>query len=256
MNKTHHIIAALLSAFFVCTGCSDDPTAAFIPVEKAWKKIKNELGIAAILDQYKRYSLGMEELIIRDFFQDRQGLFFVDVGCAWPVKASNTYYLEKHLGWTGIGIDALNSYAAEWKEKRPRSKFFCHLVSNTSGESTSFFKSEEAGISSVHESIADGTFFGVNLDTKELHLTSITLNDLLDREGINSVNLLSIDVEGHEVEVLEGLDLDRFSPELIVIEIMGPNKERVTQYMNQHGYYLIERYEPLDDINLYFSRTP
>ena len=54
----------------------------------------------------KRYSQHNEELIIRDFFQDRREGFFLDVGCAWPIRNSTTYYLEKHLGWSGIGIDA------------------------------------------------------------------------------------------------------------------------------------------------------
>ena len=45
----------------------------------------------------KLYSQFDEELIIRDFFQDRRGGFFLDVGAAWPLRNNNTYYLEKHL---------------------------------------------------------------------------------------------------------------------------------------------------------------
>ena len=45
------------------------------------------------LAEQSRYSLFDEELIIRDFFQDRKGGFFVDVGCAWPGKANNTYWI-------------------------------------------------------------------------------------------------------------------------------------------------------------------
>ena len=50
------------------------------------------------------YSQSQEEVIVRDFFQDRRDGVFLDVGCASPVTNSNTYYLEHHLGWTGIGI--------------------------------------------------------------------------------------------------------------------------------------------------------
>ena len=45
------------------------------------------------------YSQHGEELIIRDFFQDRRDGVFLDVGAAWPVHYSNTYYLESELGW-------------------------------------------------------------------------------------------------------------------------------------------------------------
>ena len=47
-----------------------------------------------------------EELIIRDLFQDRRNGFNLDVGCAAARKRSTTFLLEKHLDWSGIGIDA------------------------------------------------------------------------------------------------------------------------------------------------------
>ena len=90
-------------------------------ISAEWKKMKGASGRTGILAEKPRYSLFTEELVIRDFFQDREGGYFVDVGCAWPVHASNTYYLEKHLGWSGIGIDALADYVGAWGEERPRS---------------------------------------------------------------------------------------------------------------------------------------
>ena len=74
------------------------------------------------------YSMHKEETIIRDFFQDRRGGFFLDVGCWHPILASNTYYLEEHLGWSGFGVDALPEMARKWKRNRPASKFFNYIV--------------------------------------------------------------------------------------------------------------------------------
>jgi len=54
----------------------------------------------------KFYSWNNEELIIRDFFADRKGGFFLDIGCVHYRDSSNTYYLEKHLRWSGIAVDA------------------------------------------------------------------------------------------------------------------------------------------------------
>jgi len=256
MHKSMYAVFSILaSALLAFSGCSGDQITPDKAVGKVWMKIKNKLGFAEILEQQKHYSYGNEELIIRDFFQDRQGLFFVDVGCAWPVKDSNTYYLEKHLGWMGIGIDALADYAAEWKEKRPRSKFFSCLVSSTSGENIDFYKSEETGLSSVNEWIADGKLLGIKLQNEKKSTPTIALNDLFDREGISTINLLSIDVEGHELEVLAGLDLNRFAPELIVIEVLLFNREKAMRHLQQYGYHPIKRYEALDKINMYFTRA-
>ena len=82
----------------------------------------------------------------------------------------------------------------------------------------------------------------------------ITLNDLLDREGIKKIDLLAMDIEGHELNALAGFDIERFSPDLIVIEGRMRRGDMLKQYFNQHGCELIERYVPFDYVNLYFCR--
>src|SRR6267143_495697 len=51
------------------------------------------------------YSEHAEEWLIRDFFRDQRGGFFVDVGSYDYKKFSNTYYLDQVLGWSGLAID-------------------------------------------------------------------------------------------------------------------------------------------------------
>src|SRR5207344_368728 len=96
----------------------------------------------------KLYSQHDEELIIRDFFQDRRDGFFLDVGCAWPKKSNNTFYLEDQLGWSGIAIDALPEYAQPWRKRR-NSKFFNYVVTDHSDTIETFYRSELLGISSI-----------------------------------------------------------------------------------------------------------
>jgi hypothetical protein len=52
------------------------------------------------------YGHGNEELLIRHFFAERRDGVDIDVGCFDYKDWSTTYYLEKHLGGTGIGVDA------------------------------------------------------------------------------------------------------------------------------------------------------
>lgn len=202
-----------------------------------------------ILAEQKRYSLFDEELIIRDYFQDRRDGFFVDVGCAWPIKASNTYYLEKHLGWKGIGIDALDDYAPLWERDRPGSKFFAYLVTDRSGGFGTFFKSPNTGLSSTDRKSASGSHFGDSLEPVEVKIPQITLDDLLAREGVTKIDLLSMDIEGHEPEALEGFSVQRYHPELVVVEGKSP---RVARYFRRHGYERLRKYEPYDNVNRYF----
>ena len=159
----------LVTAILVALGCSDEPRNVEItPNEVADPKLKaaerrlrasfeyfsKQPGRTGILAEKNHYSLFSEELMIRDFFQDRKNGFFIDVGCAWPIKASNTYYLEKNLGWTGIGIDALDDFADGWKKERPASRFFAYLVSDQSDRDGTFYKSEGLGFSSTNRAHA------------------------------------------------------------------------------------------------------
>lgn len=208
-------------------------------------------GRTGILAEDRRYSTFDEELIIREFFQDRRNGFFLDVGCAWPVTASNTYYLEKHLGWKGIAIDALQEYAKDWKTERPDSRFFNYLVTDHSGASHTFFKSPDSGLSSTSRHWASAHWLGMSLKPEEIQVRPITLNDLLEREGVEKIDLLAMDLEGHELQALEGIDLERFQPELVVVE--SPSQS-VLRYFDQYGYEMLERYVAFDIVNRYFRR--
>ena len=221
-------------------------------IQKQKADLRKVPGRVGLLAEKKLYSLFDEELIIRDFFGDKREGFFVDVGCAWPIIANNTYYLEKHLGWTGIGIDALSDYAEAWQRDRSASKFFNFLVSDKSSDNAVFFKSQSMGLSSADIGRADGTHFGGKLEVEEISLPSISLNDLLDREGIETIDLLAMDIEGHELTALHGFDIDRFRPALVVTEGRRP---AVAAFFAEHGYEVIERYRPFDTVNDYYRRV-
>ncbi|MGE4608210.1 MAG: FkbM family methyltransferase [Myxococcota bacterium] len=227
------------------------PSNLISTIARMREQLRNVPGRTGILAETRQYSLFDEELIIRDFFQDREGGFFVDVGCAWPIKASNTYYLEKHLGWKGIAIDALREYASDWERERPATKFLSYLVTDHSGTEDTFFKSQSLGLSSAERRRADGRHFGDTLEVEEILVPSTTLDDLLAREGVTKIDLLAMDIEGHELKALRGLDIDRFRPELVVAE---GKRLGVTAYLDEHGYEVIERYQPFDFVNAYYQR--
>jgi hypothetical protein len=94
----------------------------------------------AIPDRSKKlYSQNDEELILRDFFDDREGGFFVDVGSYHWEELSTTYFLEKYLGWSGIAIDAQAGFAEGYKKYRPKTKFFSYAVTDHSGDTLKLY---------------------------------------------------------------------------------------------------------------------
>lgn len=204
----------------------------------------------------KLYSQENEELIIRHFFGDRRGGFFVDVGCYDWKQLSTTLYLEKHLGWSGIGVDANAQHARGYQENRPNTRFLNYIVTDHSDTEETFFLAVGAeGVSSTSDRfIRDffASFFpGAEPEIREVTVPTITLDDLLARNGVSRIDFLSMDIEGHEPAALAGFDIERFRPELVCIESPGHPGE-IAAYFEAHGYERIDAYLAHDPVNRYY----
>src|SRR5262245_57305598 len=182
-----------------------------------------------VLSEKPHYSHGKEELVIRDFFKDRRGGFFLDVGCWHPIQDSNTYYLEEHLGWSGIGVDALPEMARKWKRNRPASKFVNYIVTDHVGGPETFYRATEySDISSIEKPAkAPG---GDTVTAEEVKVPTTTLTRLLEDNGVTKVDFVSIDIEGAEPLALTGFDIERFKPELLCVEAKVTNREFLARY--------------------------
>jgi hypothetical protein len=78
------------------------------------------------------------------------------------------------------------------------------------------------------------------IETYDLSVPCATLSSLLDRHGMHSVDLLSLDVEGYEVNVLKGLDFTRHRPRFILIE---------ARYRDDVHAFLSKRYELVAELS-------
>jgi FkbM family methyltransferase len=200
--------------------------------------------------QYARFK---EEPIVRHFFRDRGNGFFVDIGCYKPVEFNVTNYLEQHLGWSGIAVDAQRQLAPLWKKSRPRSKFFAYAVTDQSGKTITF---HEAGpISSTEMDIIEfwGETRGKKIPVRDLEVPTITIDDLLEAEGIEHIDFLKIDINGTEPTALAGFDIKRYRPELVHVEAHAKNHESLMKYFEENDYERIDAYLKYDQVNWYFT---
>ncbi len=206
--------------------------------------------------EQKLYSQGDEELIIRDFFQDRREGFFLDVGAADFKSNRTTYYLEKHLDWSGMAIDALPEYAPAYEKKRPKTRFFNYIVTDHSGTVDEFYRVK--GVPDLSSTIKDRKWDGKVLPAETILVPSITLNDLLKREGVETIDFMSMDIERGAPKALAAFDINRFKPALVCIEAgAGEDFHRVVAgYFAERGYERIDRYLKHDWANWYYQPKP
>jgi FkbM family methyltransferase len=198
----------------------------------------------------QHYSAYAEEWIIRDFFRDMRGGVFADIGAAdWRV-GSNTYTLERDLGWSGLAVDAAPGYAEGWRRNRPRSRFVQAIVDAVDGQPrTLYFLPEQPIMSSV-----DKTFTAMFAGTPQtVRGTSARLDTLLAQAGITKLDFLSMDIEQAEPEALRGFSVDRYRPALVCIEAHPPVRQRIFNYFARAGYVEVGKYRHFDNSNVYFA---
>ncbi|HWH11942.1 MAG TPA: FkbM family methyltransferase [Solirubrobacteraceae bacterium] len=150
---------------------------------------------------------------------------FVEVGGFDGYRYSNTYFLERFRGWRGVLIEPIPESCALCVRERPRSQVFnCALV-GPDGPSSLTLRysgplSAERGKPRTAVEIGLATAFGWE-EPYEVTVAARSLTAVLEEAAVGEIGFLSIDVEGAELDVLRGLDFDRFSPGFLLVETNG-----------------------------------
>ena len=177
-----------------------------------------------------------EQQLIAQFFGDRIG-YFVEVGANEPRLRSQTFHLEQK-GWTGLLIEPQPELAARLEAER-KARVFAVACSSPENAGRTLPLHLAGPLSSLDRSgMAPNA-----VPDAVIQVPIRTLDQVLEEAGApQGFDFLSIDVEGHEVEVLRGIDLERWRPRLILIEDHVPDLSR-HRYLKSAGYRIVRRYE-------------
>ena len=172
---------------------------------------------------------------------------YVEVGGNHPVRLSNSFLLEKN-DWRDISIDPLNKYVDEWVKYR-KNEFMNYAIGATECKKVFVeFCGDEPWydmMSGFKEFVRDEDL--ITFQFKEYEVDVTTLENII---CFNTFDLLLVDVEGAEMEVLQGINLNKYKPSYVMLEnasvIGGSNILR--QYMLSNGYRLKARIGCADDV--------
>jgi FkbM family methyltransferase len=175
-----------------------------------------------------------EEELKHAFFAGTEPGFFVEVGANEPREISQTYGMEQR-GWRGVLIEPQPDLAGALRRERTAQVFAvaCSSRANAGSQLTLHLA---GGHSSFDEKL---NLAGVK-PHGAISVPVRTLDDILQDAGATAIDFMSIDVEGHELEVLDGFSLERWRPRLLLIEDLLLHR-RLHNTLTQRDYRLIRR---------------
>ncbi len=201
------------------------------------------------------YSQHGEDFLISLMFSDVPVGTFVEIGCIDGRRFSNTLALEEQ-GWSGLCVEAHPDYIEALRTNRPASAVVHCAVGSENAESVTFYANARGSFSTLdgsQEAAFKSRFGEWFTGFVEVPVAQRTMSRLLDERNLSSIDVLSLDVEGFEVECLKGLDLERHRPRLIVVESEGGGHESaIDGILGPSGYAKVCRIGP----NLFYTLEP
>lgn len=179
--------------------------------------------------------------------------YYIEIGANDGISQSNTVLLELLHGWRGLLIEPIPSTFKRLRRNRSARRNFLLQAACKSDENSakkvdllySNLMTVSLGMESdiadpaVHAKMGEKYLPSQAMVHKEV-AQAITLTQALDLAGApRKVGLLSLDVEGVELEVLRGLDFGRYQVNWILVEVR--NLPRIEDYLKARGFSLEAR---------------
>jgi FkbM family methyltransferase len=182
------------------------------------------------------YAGSAEDVMLRRFFGDQATGFYIDIGAHDPIAGSVTQHFFLS-GWRGINIEPLPAFFQRLDAARPGDINLNVAVSENSGTLDLIVDHTEPGLSTMTQELADEyAHAGHNLE--RIQVPTRPLADIVREYCADiTVDFLKIDAEGHELEILRGIDVTLWRPRIILIEA-GYKPEAWVPIIATAGYVL------------------
>ena len=203
-------------------------------------------------DDIKLYSQSNQDYIVyENFFKNKKNGFFCDIGGNHPLKINNTLYFEE-LGWEGVVFEPL-PYMRELWAKHRKAKLFPFALSNNKGKVKFTVVKDITGWEDMLSFVTETKNADYDYETEEISIQTEIFKDVIVKEGITHIDYLSLDVEGHEMNVLQGIDFDKVRINVLTIEnnSVADGGENIRELMFKNNFLLWGRLVELDDIFVY-----
>lgn len=166
---------------------------------------------------------------------------FVEFGAASGVALSNTYFLEKHHGWTGLLCEPHPGFHKSIVKNR-KCELDKRCLSENSGETVDFLLVDNPELSTIKNYSDSDLHSASRLKSSVFQVTTVSLTDLIkERFEGKEIFYLSADTEGSEYEILSAYDFEKCPRVISVEHNFTDNDEKIEALLESHGYSRILR---------------
>jgi FkbM family methyltransferase len=194
------------------------------------------------------FSQDGEDIVVAELFKHKSEGFYVDVGAHHPQRFSNTYYFYLK-GWSGINIDAMPGSMKIFDDLRSRDINLEIPISDKS-EILTYYEFDEPALNSFSLPLSQERITTSNYKIiAETQLKTQTLAEVLDKylPPEQTIDFLSIDVEGLDYEVMNSNNWDKYKPKLVLVEdlelssLKNINTSKVCLFLEERDYILVAK---------------
>ena len=157
--------------------------------------------------------------------QQRASGYYVEVGALDGRRFSNSYAFER-IGWTGICVEAHPDYFQQTRRNRPGATVVHAACCDRDDHAITFYANARGTLSAIEPmdpDTIDDRFSAYFHGYDPIEVPAKRLTTILDEAGApRHIDMISIDVEGAEVDVLRGLDFDRYTARVLIVEAHEP----------------------------------
>jgi FkbM family methyltransferase len=176
-------------------------------------------------DRYSHLALNELDHKLKKYLDFNNG-FFVEAGGNDGLSQSNTYWFENFRNWRGILVEAVPDQAKLCRRNRPLAQVInVALVADVATKSVRIKAAclmafiPGARTAAEEDAHLQAAIQAQSLkEVPEIKVPATTLAAILAKLDGRQVDFFSLDVEGYEIPVLQGMDPDKHRPRLILVE--------------------------------------
>ena len=186
---------------------------------------------------------GQDKLIKDKFFKNQRNGFFIEIGAFDGIEGSNCCYFEKYESWEGIAIEASPKQFQKLQKNRK-----CEMINAVIGpeekevefcEITEGFTQMSGIYNSNYKDSLNRIQKKSNSKINIIKTNSTTFEKIIPSNRI--VDIVSIDIEGNELEVIKSIDFNKHEIKVILLENNIPQKLNYINFFKTINFSYFDR---------------